>query len=565
MAWRGFLTLTPIADDLDKKRRLLEDLLYDFEDYTEIGTFDEEKYVGVQAATKSFALDVINIIRRLKLEPPKPLNLPSSFPPLPPLPPGHKANPRVRDSIPPKLRSSASRGSDTRSRVVSPIPASPPLGPSDPYDPPIMGTTRARRGSLRRNDSNGVKVPQRTMTTATKSSTTSSLLDAYGSPMDDGKPPMDEIDEQLAGLNGEAAGNASHGDLLANFPRTSSWVRKHSDLPRQKAPPHLRQRASRETMTTDRSGQPDSPNMSRFNSLTLDSSSRSVSVFDSSSTTPVTAGTLTPHTRMSFMSNSNSATSYAPSATASPDSIPDVPGLPDTAAMHGLKHAQQTRSQTQRFAPYENIIPTSTPREAPLPPAPPPLAPASLPRANTSHLPQVNKSPLLPQTSQTSLPLSSFSTIKPRDDSLGDFAHFEAVPELAPLTLPDLSLPSAAASEYGGSTRSKGADEVATISDQASSFMPTSRQYTRETDCSIGPSSTFRQMQGFCKGAEGFRVGGPSEGIKQVTGFVANRQSSIGRCVSCGYGHSYDEVELDMGKKGELLVARLRPSLHYAC
>ncbi|OAA66565.1 Src-domain containing protein [Niveomyces insectorum RCEF 264] len=58
-------------DDIEKRRRRLEDLLYDFEDYTEPATFDADKFAELQAATRAFALDVLSHTKRLKLEAPK--------------------------------------------------------------------------------------------------------------------------------------------------------------------------------------------------------------------------------------------------------------------------------------------------------------------------------------------------------------------------------------------------------------------------------------------------------------------------------------------------------------
>lgn len=82
-------------------RRILEDLLYDLDDFTEVDTFDADKYSEVQAASKAFALSALEAIRRLKIDvhssplpsscEAKPLTSPSTdtvFPPLPPLPPG---------------------------------------------------------------------------------------------------------------------------------------------------------------------------------------------------------------------------------------------------------------------------------------------------------------------------------------------------------------------------------------------------------------------------------------------------------------------------------------------
>src|SRR3569833_4504906 len=73
---------TSFLEDIEKKRRELEDLLYDFEDYAELDSFDADKFVEIQVATKSFALVVIDLTKRLKVEVPK-----RAFPPLPPLPP----------------------------------------------------------------------------------------------------------------------------------------------------------------------------------------------------------------------------------------------------------------------------------------------------------------------------------------------------------------------------------------------------------------------------------------------------------------------------------------------
>ncbi|KAJ0269631.1 hypothetical protein COL940_012293 [Colletotrichum noveboracense] len=55
-------------DELTGKRRLLEELLYDFEDFMEADTFDASKFGEIQAATRSFALDVLDFIRRIKIE-----------------------------------------------------------------------------------------------------------------------------------------------------------------------------------------------------------------------------------------------------------------------------------------------------------------------------------------------------------------------------------------------------------------------------------------------------------------------------------------------------------------
>ena len=84
-----------------ENRRVLEDLLYDLDDFIGVDTFDADKYSEVQAASKAFALSAMEAIRRLKIEDDSsalpsspglitPIASPSKFvfPPLPPLPLG---------------------------------------------------------------------------------------------------------------------------------------------------------------------------------------------------------------------------------------------------------------------------------------------------------------------------------------------------------------------------------------------------------------------------------------------------------------------------------------------
>ncbi|KAF9875149.1 sh3 domain containing protein [Colletotrichum karsti] len=74
-------------DDLSEKRRVMEGLLYDFEDFIEADTFEASKFAELQAATRSFALDLLDIIKRMKIETKTPTSPVHAFPPLPPLPP----------------------------------------------------------------------------------------------------------------------------------------------------------------------------------------------------------------------------------------------------------------------------------------------------------------------------------------------------------------------------------------------------------------------------------------------------------------------------------------------
>lgn len=146
-------------DNIERRRRDLEDLLYDFEDYTTPTSFEPVKFAELQAATRSFALDVINSTKRLKLDSPKrtmvaiqPVTADegafgvspasytgssgsssktSSFPPLPPLPLSMSVGPPL--SPMPRLATvSAISDGDrrTRSSIVKSSVGSVPRSPS---------------------------------------------------------------------------------------------------------------------------------------------------------------------------------------------------------------------------------------------------------------------------------------------------------------------------------------------------------------------------------------------------------------------------------------------------
>ncbi|KAK0725860.1 hypothetical protein B0H67DRAFT_571736 [Lasiosphaeris hirsuta] len=73
---------------IEKKRVHLEDLLWDFEDFTQPAEFDQERYSALHAAARALALDVIDTAKRLNPDAQaSPLSPVGRFPPLPPLPP----------------------------------------------------------------------------------------------------------------------------------------------------------------------------------------------------------------------------------------------------------------------------------------------------------------------------------------------------------------------------------------------------------------------------------------------------------------------------------------------
>ncbi|SPQ25340.1 c072eb4d-7147-47d1-99f8-fcc1fd18cc88 [Thermothielavioides terrestris] len=117
-------------DEIEDKRRKLEDLLYDFEDYVEIDTFDEGRFTELQGAAKSLALHVLDIIKRLKLDgvPVSPPPKVTAFPPLPPLPPGAL----LQGAVKPPSRTSTTRSQQSAPRATARSNHDVPPSPVEP-------------------------------------------------------------------------------------------------------------------------------------------------------------------------------------------------------------------------------------------------------------------------------------------------------------------------------------------------------------------------------------------------------------------------------------------------
>ncbi|KAK1752046.1 hypothetical protein QBC47DRAFT_389508 [Echria macrotheca] len=89
----------------------------------------------------------------------------------------------------------------------------------------------------------------------------------------------------------------------------------------------------------------------------------------------------------------------------------------------------------------------------------------------------------------------------------------------------------------------------------------------RQMDCSIGPSSTFRRLKGFCEGATTFRKDGHWDSIVRTSEYSAaltsaggemlrasdgiipfqfEEETKIGKCSQCPYSHDLEEMEQDL-------------------
>ncbi|EEY23519.1 conserved hypothetical protein [Verticillium alfalfae VaMs.102] len=158
--------------EVKEKQRALDGMLYDFEDYIEVDSFDEAKFKELQAAAKSLALTIMEAVRGMVIEPTKELPRPTVFPPLPPLPrtarTGSQSSKtsthpvRPATSVPSKEsqqhslwpnKQSSTKGTRVRSGSTgasnAPIPSSPEAWPRPPTSPQAAPSPQADRDSGR--------------------------------------------------------------------------------------------------------------------------------------------------------------------------------------------------------------------------------------------------------------------------------------------------------------------------------------------------------------------------------------------------------------------------------
>lgn len=374
----------------------------------------------------------------------------------------------------------------------------------------------------------------------------------------------------------------------AAIPRTSAWVRSHQATTTTavgRTRSGLRGKTSRDTMATDYSNS-DSPVMlSRFNSLAVSGAastapSAAASVFDLP--TPSSPGAMTD-SRTSYMSSAaNSYTSgspvgfspaYVPALPPATDprdpryyapqmppvtlpppfvspGLPPIPSLPSSASIRSAMSSPTLSRSTHSPLPTGGVGRTVSPMAAP--------SPSEHVLSSANVLPSPALSPLMPSQSiqdfirfdpsppvpPIGLPLSP--KLAPQLEDLTEHYQYphqhvrqpsDQMPQSprsvpAPFCLPPTTLPSAPSdthydnglmlAEETSSSRLQGGSDAGT---GTSLDMPMTRGFMREPDCSIGPSSSFAKLGGFCTGAESFRLGGHWQGIKQQGGYVAVRVS----------------------------------------
>lgn len=556
---------------------MLEDILYDFEDYTEADTFEAARFASVQAATKALALNVIDIIKKTKFETPKSRSYsppPSTkFPPLPPLPPMPSSRSPSVSSAPgtpighPRPRRPATPAGVIGERSNSPLPSLPPrsserlvangkaeTSPASPSSeqaesaPHPLRAPNSRRNHDRLNTSSFRS--QRSMASNRSRTSQASTGSVESQP-----PPA----------------YTAAGEAIPPVPQPPQDVFDQVTPSRAES---LERPTEHDQHEQPHTGTPNQDNLHRDTrpspTTTTETNGASYSVFP-------------PVARSNHGTRINAWVSdQADPAARAQQHRPSLRYEP-----HSLQALQNLQSLT---IPEHQAIGVVRPKHAsvidfsPLTPMLSQLGQFSIESSAASSASVDNSSP---ERSRMS-PLSQATTVsdfhnKPEsplplqtpDESIEtrlDPLHPSAA--LTPLSLPAAALEQqqqqqqqhqrsqfnlretsqtptqihpAIPEEWSTVVSDRGS--VAGFSSNSLSSSQPSGPVPREPDTSIGPRSSLYALGGFCTGGQNFKASAHQDGVRRLAGHVAGVSTSTARCQSCSYGHAFSELDLDVNDK----------------
>lgn len=530
---------------IEEKRRRLEDLLYDFEDYAEPDAFEPERFTELQAATKSLAMDVIDVIKKLKLDnlttPPYSPPSPSRFPPLPPLPPLPLKSPSraVNGARSPRPPTPPGRkGGRTGTPALAPLPPpatsspdrteqSTPVAPPDPSEAAVLASrvrlppgrrdlARPNTGSQRSLKSNGTAHSR-----ASSAFSVGSLPPPAYTP-DGEAPPIPQLTHHGAAERPESRASSSLGTHAAQAPQNSTLSRQPS------------------LSATDTSSVPEIPD---FPVPQPQTGTRTTAwVTDQ-------AGTSTPRYH-----------GHRPPSRFEPHSLQSIQNLQQTTIPEdqAVTASMPSRRAGHSFINFDTPLTpilselsrfgVDSPPGGSSPNSPETSRSATLSHATSMSSIQTGSTHIRPGTGG-----GSRTPITPADNIQQPKASF------SPMTLPPAALdhseghsrlPEAAVARTPASASEEWATRtVLSISDRASTanFSSSSQPpQPREPDTAIGQRSSLYLLKGFCTGAQQFRSSGHEDGVRRVAGHVAGQSTATARCASCSYGHAWSELDLDV-------------------
>lgn len=543
---------------IEEKRRKLEDLLYDFEDYAEPDTFEQEHFTELQIATKSLAMDVIDLIKKMKLDtpitPPYSPPSPSKFPPLPPLPPLPLKSPSriangARSPRPPTPP--GRKGGRTPTPALAPLPPSgtpspdrteqsTPVPPPDPSEAAVP-VSRVRLPPGRRDLARLNTGSQRSLrSNGTAHSRASSAFSVGSLPppaytADGEAPPVPQITHHNTTDRPESRASSALGIHNAQAPQSPTLARQPS------------------LSRTDTSSIPEIPDFPVPQPQPQPQTGTRTTAWVSDqvgSSNPRYHGhrppsRYEPHSLQAIQNLQQTTIPEDQAVTAT---------MPSRRAGHSFINFDTPLtpiiSELGRFgvdSPPEGSSPSAGPN------SPETSRSATLSHATSMSSIQTGSAHTRAGTSSSRTPITPFDTNAPHNNK----------PSFSPITLPPAALegpeshsrlPDAAVVAAAQTPASASVSEdwatrtVLSISDRASTanFSSSGSHQPREAETAIGPRSSLYLLRGFCSGAQQFRTSGHEDGVRRLAGHVAGQSTATARCASCSYGHAWSELDLDV-------------------
>ncbi|CAI0643514.1 unnamed protein product [Colletotrichum noveboracense] len=287
-------------DELTGKRRLLEELLYDFEDFMEADTFDASKFGEIQAATRSFALDVLDFIRRIKIENKTPTTPVHAFPPLPPLPP-LPPNIQIPRQVSQPVQLSQSRSGTSTNTSSSPYPI-----PGRQQKSPGAHNSGVRTSHGSSDSTTLRRTPSSAKSVASDARSSRHIYEAtIAQVIPTRREERRASSPDTLGDEDEQLGVASPNEF--SQPRTSDWIQAQAPVPKLRHP--MRQSIPEHSVATNTTPI-DGMVVSRFNRFGLDHTTPQSSVFDPNS--PSTTNRTSVYSDSATHSSSNGTSPRLP-------------------------------------------------------------------------------------------------------------------------------------------------------------------------------------------------------------------------------------------------------------
>lgn len=266
----------------------------------EADTFDASKFGEIQAATRSFALDVLDFIKRIKIENKTPTTPVHAFPPLPPLPP-LAPNIQIPRQVSQPVQPSQSRSGTSTNTTSSPYPV-----PGRQQKSPGAHKSGVRTSHGSSDSTTFRRTPSLAKSVASDARSSRHIYEATIAHVVPARREEQRASspDALGDEDGQL-GVASPNEF--SQPRTSDWIQAQAPVPKLRHP--MRQSIPEHSVATNNTPI-DGMVVSRFSRFGLDHTTPQNSVFDPNS--PSTTNRTSVYSDSATHSSSNGTSPKIP-------------------------------------------------------------------------------------------------------------------------------------------------------------------------------------------------------------------------------------------------------------